>query len=74
MTNPQKPAAEKIDSSELHPTPAANAAKHEEWVVDEAVDESFPASDPPSTSAPGGSQAVKNQHKEGRETVAPKKP
>ena len=30
----------------------ANPEKHDEGLIDEAIDESFPASDPPSTSQP----------------------
>jgi hypothetical protein len=64
MTKAHKPA-EKIQATKLPPQTTLGA-KHDEWVVDEAVDESFPASDPPSTSSPGGSQAVKKLKEQGR--------
>ena len=66
-----KPAAAR-DATKVPPEPTRDA-KHDEWVVDEAIDESFPASDPPSTSSPGGSQAVKKHHEQGR-TSSRKKP
>lgn len=33
--------------------------KHEEWLVDEALDESFPASDPPAIASPSPKPARK---------------
>ena len=44
--------APKISGTRLPSHPNPKDAKHEEWKVDESVDESFPASDPPSTSQP----------------------
>ena len=51
-----KPAARKLATTPIPPPPLgeASAEKHEEGLIDEAVDESFPASDPPTTSQPGG--------------------
>ena len=42
--------------------------EHEESLIDEAIDESFPASDPPAISHPGSSLAVKKVAEKGRET------
>jgi hypothetical protein len=33
------------------PMPPPGTPEHEEWLIDEAVDESFPASDPPAPAA-----------------------
>jgi hypothetical protein len=50
--------AEKVHATKLPPNKPGDA-KHDEWLVDEAVDESFPASDPPSIAIPESSKAVK---------------
>jgi hypothetical protein len=36
------------------PMPPPGTPEHEEWLIDEAVAESFPASDPPAPALPGG--------------------
>jgi hypothetical protein len=41
--------------------PAPQAEDPEEAKLDEAIEESFPASDPPSTSAPGHDTPVKGE-------------
>jgi hypothetical protein len=41
-----------VNSSRLPPHPDPKDPQHEEWVVDEADDESFPASDPSSATQP----------------------
>lgn len=55
-------------------TPSANLTRpgkeHDEAVIDESVDESFPASDPAAIASPGGTQAVKNVAESGRGTPA----
>jgi hypothetical protein len=53
------------------PIPPPDAARseveaHEEDVIDEAVDESFPASDPPAIASPGSTLAVKSVAETGR--------
>lgn len=51
-TKKAKPPAPKISGTRLpaHPKPAD--PKHQEWRIDEAGDESFPASDPSSVTQP----------------------
>jgi hypothetical protein len=36
------------------PMPPPGTPEHEEWLIDEAGDESFPASDSPAPAKPGG--------------------
>jgi len=49
-----KPAARKLASTPIPPPlKKAGTDKHEEGLIDEAVDESFPASDPPAIAQPG---------------------
>lgn len=62
-----KPAP-KIPASKVQPKlGACDPEEHEEKLIDEAVDESFPASDPPAIVSPGSSVAVKKVAEEGRE-------
>jgi hypothetical protein len=42
----------KLAASKLPPHPSPRDPAHEEWKIDEADDESFPASDPPATAQP----------------------
>ena len=67
----QKPAP-KLDTTQVPPPKlgASDDDKHEEGLIDEAVDESFPASDPPAIAHPGGTLAVKNVAESGREVPA----
>ena len=51
-----------------------HAVSHDERVIDEAVDESFPASDPPAIASPSSTAAVKQQAEEGREVAEPNCP
>jgi hypothetical protein len=55
------------------PMPPAGTPEHEEWLLDEADEESFPASDPPSPALPGSTLAVKKIAEEGRKTPPPAK-
>ena len=62
------------------PTPAAGTPAHEEWLLDEANEESFPASDASAPVQPSSTESVDRMHKEGRKTpptekeLAKKKP
>lgn len=74
MAHPQpkrenpKPAP-KLHATETPPPPLHEAREedHEEGLIDEAVDESFPASDPPAIASPSSSLAVKKVAKSGRD-------
>jgi hypothetical protein len=44
--------APKVSATRVTPHPKPSDPKHDEWKVDEAVDESFPASDPPAVTQP----------------------
>ena len=46
-----KPAP-KLQATRTRPPEQAKGAEHEERLLDEAIDESFPASDPPAISTP----------------------
>ena len=50
------------------PAPPKGTRDHEEWMLDEAVEESFPASDPPEPAQPGSSLAAERLEEEGRKT------
>jgi hypothetical protein len=62
------------------PTPAAGTPAHEEWLLDEANEESFPASDASAPVQPSSTEAVDRISREGRKTqltekeLATKKP
>ena len=47
-----RPAAPKTAASKLAPHPAPQDPAHDEWRIDEADDESFPASDPSAAAQP----------------------
>ena len=68
MTQPQSKPAPKIHSTKVPPLKLGECHPddHEEKLIDEAVDESFPASDPPAIASPSGSVAVKKVAEEGR--------
>jgi hypothetical protein len=46
------PPAPKVGGTQVPPHPAPADPAHEEWRIDEAEDESFPASDPSSATQP----------------------
>lgn len=64
-----KPAP-KVASTQVPPTKTTNP-EHEENLIDEALDESFPASDPPAIANPNSTLAVKKLAEEGRAKVHP---
>lgn len=51
------------------PEPPAGTPEHEEWLLDQAAEETFPASDATSPSQPGSTEAVNNIAGEGRNTM-----
>lgn len=75
MPSPRKGNTPKIDSTRTRPPNLAETGKdeHEERLIDEAVDESFPASDPPAIVNPHSTLAVKKVAEEGRD-VPPAEP
>ena len=44
----------------MDPVPAHGTAAYDEWVLDEALEETFPASDPTLATRPGSSLARRN--------------
>ncbi len=53
MSQEKKPGATpKLNSTKLPPHPSPADPDHDEWLIDEASDESFPASDPSSATQP----------------------
>ena len=71
MNQTPKPAP-KIPATKVPlPRAAGNDEEKCERVIDEAVDESFPASDPPAIASPSGTAAVKQVEEEGRESAEP---
>jgi hypothetical protein len=70
MANSAPRPAPKIEATKTPPPKLAETGcdEHEERLIDEAVDESFPASDPPAIAQPSSSLAVKKVAEEGRDT------
>ena len=67
MAEAPKPAP-KIPATKVPPPKAAqDHEEKEESVIDEAVDESFPASDPPAIASPSSTMAAKKVAETGRE-------
>lgn len=71
MRQAPKPAP-KISATRVPPPAARNVDEKEERVIDEAVDESFPASDPPAIASPSGTAAVRQVEESGRKSAEPK--
>lgn len=69
--NPQKPAP-KISDTKTPPNKLGEKG-HDEEMIDEALDESFPASDPAAIVSPSSTLAVKKIAEEGRD-VPPAEP
>lgn len=70
MGTPSSRPAPKIDATKVPPPNLAesDSEKLEECQIDEAVDESFPASDPPAIASPSSTLAVKKVAEAGRDT------
>jgi hypothetical protein len=68
---PSKPAPKLQATRVPHPSTQASEKKHEEDVIDESLDESFPASDPAAVASPDGTLAVKDIARSGRKTPEP---
>lgn len=62
----QTSPAPKLDATRTRAPGAASGKEHDDKVVDEALDESFPASDPAAIVSPGSTLAVKKMAEEGR--------
>ena len=73
MPTPQKGNTPKIDATRTPPPNLAGTGdeEHEERLIDESVDESFPASDPPAIASPDGSLAAKKIAEDGRKGPEP---
>ncbi|HET7728417.1 MAG TPA: hypothetical protein VFK48_00165 [Usitatibacter sp.] len=67
MAQPTQRPAPKIPATKVPPPETQAAEDHEEDLIDEAVDESFPASDPPAIASPSSTLAVKKVAEGGRE-------
>jgi len=66
MANPHPNPAPKIPATKTPRLGQTDEENHEEDLIDEAVDESFPASDPPAIAHPSGTLAVKKVAESGR--------
>lgn len=75
MPTPPKGSLPMIDATKTRPTNLGrtDCEEHEERTIDEALDESFPASDPPAIASPDSTMAVKKVARQGRD-VAPAEP
>ena len=71
IPQPDSKPAPKIPATRTPPPQKVTGEDHDEAVMDEAVDESFPASDPPAIVSPGSTLAVKKVADEGREVPEP---
>lgn len=66
---PHDPAP-KVAASKIVPVKPGDP-KHQEYLVDEALDESFPASDPPAIANPSSTLVIRKLAEEGRAKVRP---
>jgi len=72
MPGTRKGSIPKIDATRTRPPGLAETGReeHEERIIDESLDESFPASDPPAIASPDSTLAVRKVAEEGREVPA----
>jgi hypothetical protein len=56
---PQEPASRPPARSVPEPPPTGTP-EHEEWLIDVGAEQTFPASDPPSTMDPGNTLSLNN--------------
>ena len=72
MPRPQEGNQPKIPATKTPPPALADTGQeeHEERIIDEAVDESFPASDPPAIVNPHSTLAVKKVAESGRDVTS----
>ena len=65
MTRPTAKPAPKLQATKVPPATRTKAGSraHDEAVIDEALDESFPASDPAAITSPSSTLAVNNAEK-----------
>jgi hypothetical protein len=52
MDKKRKTPAPKISDTRVPPHPSPDDPQHQDWIVDEGEDESFPASDPSTATQP----------------------
>jgi hypothetical protein len=71
MSKPTEQKPEPKAAATAVPATKISHPDHEENRMDEALDESFPASDPPAIVNPSGSMAVKKLAEEGRAEIHP---
>jgi len=72
MAEDQQPKRALRERGDSPPPPGAR--QHEEWLQDEAVKESFPASDPPASTMPGSIAAEREAAADRTRDASPPSP
>jgi hypothetical protein len=62
---PNSKPAPKVHATKTRPAEQARGGEHDERLIDEAIDESFPASDPAAIVSPGSTVSERNRKKKG---------